>query len=204
MRIKRALTAGAAAVVVLTATAGCEDGADKAAPNPKGPVTVASSAPPSPPSGTTEQGFGGALPEAADTATLARYVDLFTSCKEVVPGESYDATDDGSDAAWGAEEAADPSWGIAERAVCRDFTYPIALLTVADMAKFQTAAKASGDRFAIGENIAVVPVGDEQIQALSHSELVFLTCEDDFAPPSGYRTEKALVDGCVLSDYWPS
>jgi hypothetical protein len=31
-----------------------------------------------------------------------------------------------------------------------------------------------------------------------------LTCDPDFSPPSGYRTEKALVDGCVLSDYFPS
>jgi hypothetical protein len=202
MRIKRALTVGAT-VVALTATAGCDDGEDKTS-GTKGPAQIPSSAPPSRPSGTTEQGFGGALPEAADIATLARYVDLFTSCKEVVPGEEYDADDDGSDAAWGAEEAADPAWGIEERAVCKDFSHPIALLTVSDMGKFQTAAKASGDRFAIGENIAVVPVGDEQIQALSNSELVFLTCEEDFAPPSGYRTEKALIDGCVLSDYWPT
>lgn len=204
MRIERALTVGAA-LVVLTAVAGCEEGDDRSSSTDR-PSTSSSPAPSGTPSaaGTTEQGFGGALPEAADTATLARYVDLFTSCKEVVPGAEYDAGDDGSDAAWGAEEAADPSWGIAERAVCKDFGHPIALLTVADMAKFQTAAKASGDRFAIGENIAVVPVGDEQIQALSNSELVFMTCEEDFAPPSGHRTEKALVDGCVLSDYWPS
>lgn len=88
--------------------------------------------------------------------------------------------------------------------MCKDFTYPIALLTVSDMTKFQTAAKANGDEFAIGENIAFVPVGDEQVEALSNSELVFLSCDPVFAPASGYRTEPALVDGCVLSDYRPS
>jgi hypothetical protein len=88
--------------------------------------------------------------------------------------------------------------------VCKDFRHPIALLTVSDMTKFQTRARASGDEFAIGENIAVVPVGDDQVEALSNSELVFLTCDADFSAPSGYRTEPALVDGCTLSDYWLS
>ncbi|POX52574.1 hypothetical protein C3489_17845 [Streptomyces sp. Ru71] len=136
--------------------------------------------------------------------TLARYVDLFTSCKEVQPGTQYDAAHDGSDAAWGAQEAADPAWGIRERAVCKDFEHPIALLLVSDMRKFQTAAKKNNDLFAVGKNYAVVPVGDDQIQALSPSGLAFLTCDPDFSPPSGHRTEKALVDGCVLSDYFPS
>ncbi|GGX40110.1 hypothetical protein [Streptomyces noursei] len=53
--------------------------------------------------------------------TLARQIDLFTSCKEVKPGTEYDAYHDGMDAAWGTQEAADPSWGIKERAVCKDF-----------------------------------------------------------------------------------
>ncbi|MFF8969040.1 hypothetical protein [Streptomyces sp. NPDC014995] len=214
MRIKRALTVGVT-LVALTAVVGCEDdgdgaaGTDKAAATPDRARTTApadgdTAGGDTAGGGTTEQGFGGALPEASDTATLARYVDLYTSCKEVRTGDEYDANHDGSDTAWGSEEAADPSWGVQERAVCKDFTYPIALLTVSDMTKFQTAAKASGDEFAIGENIAVVPVGDEQVEALSNSELVFLSCDPDFAPPSGYRTEPALVDGCVLSDYWPS
>jgi hypothetical protein len=144
------------------------------------------------------------LPEAADIATLARYVDLYTSCKEVQSGEDYDAGHDGDDTAWGEEEAADPAWGIEERAACKDFGHPIALLTVADMRKFETAAKQSGDVFAVGEDFAVVPVGDDQVSALSQSEMAFLSCDPDFDPPSGYRTEPALVDGCVLSDYYPS
>ncbi|ANZ14244.1 hypothetical protein SNOUR_04620 [Streptomyces noursei ATCC 11455] len=72
------------------------------------------------------------------------------------------------------------------------------------MRKFQTAVKKANAPFAIGKNYAVVPVGDDQIEALSPSGLAFLTCAPDFSPPSGHRTEKALVDGCVLSDYFPT
>ncbi|MFI6034216.1 hypothetical protein ACIBBD_08630 [Streptomyces sp. NPDC051315] len=220
MRIGRALTVGVT-LLTLTVVTGCggddgtttDNGAEAAATPDRARTTApaggdtagdGTTGGSSTAGGTTEQGFDGALPEASDIATLARYVDLFTSCKEVETGDAYDAGHDASDAAWGSQEAADASWGIGERAVCKDFTYPIALLTVSDMRTFQTAAKAAGDEFAVGENIAVVPVGDEQVEALSNSELVFLSCDPDFAPPSGYRTESALVDGCVLSDYWPA
>ncbi|WP_264933458.1 hypothetical protein [Streptomyces sp. A012304] len=212
MRIRRALTLGVT-LVALTAVTACDNDDADAADAPGEAVVTPDWARPTATEddttadgggngGVTEQGFDGALPEAADIESLARYVDLYTSCKEVQTGEDYDASHDSMDAAWGEEEAADPAWGIKERAACKDRTYPIALLTVSDMKKFQTMAKASGDKFAIGENIAVVPVGDTQVRALSHSELVFLTCDPDFSPPSGYRTEPALVDGCVLSDYW--
>ncbi|MFD7135270.1 hypothetical protein [Streptomyces sp. NPDC059894] len=209
MGIRRVLTVGIT-LVALTAVTGCEDD-DSAAADTTGATTAPSWARTTEPAtgsvsgaGTTEQGFDGALPEATDTTALARYVDLYTSCKEVETGDAYDAGHDGSATAWGTEEAADPAWGITDRAVCKDFTYPIALLTVSDMKKFETQAKASGDEFAVGENIVVVPVGDDQVEALSHSELAFFTCDEDFAPPSDYRTESALVDGCVLSDYWES
>lgn len=222
MHFKRAL-AVAATLVALTATAGCGGDGTSAATGgtPTGPVGGGSAAPAATAGATgtagsdgdgtvgsggtsTEQGFGGELPEASDMDALARHVDLFTSCKEVQPGPQYDAAHDGSDAAWGAQEASDPSWGIKERAVCTDLEHPIALLLISDMRAFQTAAKKSNDRFAVGRNYAVVPVGDDQVQALSPSGLAFLTCDPDFSAPSGHRTEKALVDGCVLSDYFPS
>ncbi|MGV9890884.1 hypothetical protein [Streptomyces sp. NPDC003395] len=223
MHFKRAL-AVAATLVALTATAGCGGDGTSAATGgtPTGPAGGGSAAPAATAGATgtagsdgdgtvssgggraTEQGFGGELPEASDMDALARHVDLFTSCKEVQPGPQYDAAHDGSDAAWGAQEASDPSWGIKERAVCKDLEHPIALLLISDMRAFQTAAKKSNDRFAVGRNYAVVPVGDDQVQALSPSGLAFLTCDPDFSAPSGHRTEKALVDGCVLSDYFPS
>ncbi|MEU5304162.1 hypothetical protein ACH4YO_14470 [Streptomyces noursei] len=226
MRSTRALAVGAA-LAALMASAGCDGKTDSAGPDGDGKSPTATAS--SPPSGdkaspgrpgssgsggnsgsssssgsTTEQGFSGALPEASDMDTLARQIDLFTSCKEVKPGTEYDASHDGTDAAWGTQEAADPSWGIKERAVCKDFRHPIALLLISDMRKFQTAAKKANAPFAIGKNYAVVPVGDDQIEALSPSGLAFLTCAPDFSPPSGHRTEKALVDGCVLSDYFPT
>ncbi|MFD5659381.1 hypothetical protein [Streptomyces hirsutus] len=72
------------------------------------------------------------------------------------------------------------------------------------MRRFQTAAKKNKDLFVICRNYAVVPVGDDQVEALSQSELAFLNCGLGFSPPSGHRTEKALVGGCVLSDYFPA
>lgn len=80
---------------------------------------------------------------------------------------------------------------------------PIALLVVPDMKKFQTAARSSGDEFLVGENFAVVPVGDEAIRSLQQSGLRFLTCDADLAVPSGFEKEPALVDGCVLTNYVP-
>ncbi|MEV0976158.1 hypothetical protein [Streptomyces sp. NPDC049915] len=191
--------------MALAATAGC-GGGTSAASGAEQAVPGSSSAGPAGAGGegATEQGFGGDLSEASDMDTLSRYIDVFTSCKDVVPGAEYDAGHGAEDTAWGTQEAADPSWGIKERAVCKDFRHPIALLLVSDMRKFQTAAKKNNDLSAIGRNYAVVPVGDDQIEALSPSGLAFLTCDPDFSPPSGHRTEKALVDGCVLSGYFPA
>ncbi|MFF6995400.1 hypothetical protein ACFY93_10630 [Streptomyces sp. NPDC008313] len=194
----------------MTVSAGCDDNDDSAghggssASRADGPASPAPAGEAGSGAGTTEQGFGGDLPEASDMDALARNVDLFTSCKDVQPGSEYDASHDDSAAAWGAREVADPSWGIKERAVCNDSRHPIALLLISDMRKFQTAAKKSGDLFAVGKNYAVVPVGDDQIEALSPSGLALLTCDPDFSPPSGHRTEDALVEGCVLSDYFPT
>ncbi|WP_329412080.1 hypothetical protein OG802_19080 [Streptomyces sp. NBC_00704] len=196
MRIKRALAIGAT-LVALTAAAGCgsDDDAEKA--------DGKSSATGTP--GGSEGGADSGLPKAADLASIAYYVNKYTPCLDLQTGDEYDADHDGDKAAWGADEAADPSWGVKERGVCSDESGdPIALLSVADMKKFQTAAKADNERLVVGEDFAVVAVGSRAAQGLQKSGLKFLTCDPAFSAPSGFEKRPGLVDGCVLSDYFPS
>ncbi|WP_333738606.1 hypothetical protein [Streptomyces sp. IBSBF 2806] len=196
MRIKRALAIGAT-LVALTAVAGC-GGEDDKKTDGKG---SADSTPGS--AGQTAASSG--LPKAADLASIAYYVNKYTPCLDLKTGAEYDANHDGDKAAWGAHEAADPSWGIKERGVCSDGSgAPIALLSVADMKKLQTAAKADDQQFLVGEDFALVPVGSQAIQGLQKSGLRFLTCDPGFSAPSGFEKRPALVEGCVLTDYFSS
>ncbi|MEU5280367.1 hypothetical protein AB0G87_28595 [Streptomyces asoensis] len=198
MRIKRALAIGAT-LVAFTAVAGCGGDDDKGDGGTGGKSPAASS------SGVTGQDAGGGLPKAADLASIAYYVNKHTSCLDLKTGADYDANHDGDRTAWGADEASDPAWGIKERGVCSDGAGdPLALLSLADMKKFQTAAKANNEQFLVGQDFAVVPVGDQAIQELQKSELLFLTCDPDFSAPSGFQKSPGLVDGCVLSNYFSS
>jgi hypothetical protein len=74
------------------------------------------------------------------------------------------------------------------------------------MKKFQTELKkgAPAEGFLIGMDFAVVPGGDETIRDLKASDLKYMTCDPEFKMPSGYKSEPALVDGCVLTDYFPA
>ncbi|MGW0946079.1 hypothetical protein ACWD4O_26570 [Streptomyces sp. NPDC002623] len=196
MRIKRALAIGAT-LVALTAVGACGGGDDK--DKSGGDEKSSASA------GSTEQAAGSSLPKASDMASIAYYLNKYTPCLDLSTGKEYDANHDSENSAWGADEAADPSWGIKERGVCTDESgHPIALLSVEDMEKFQTAVKKDGSEFLVGQDFAVVPVGDTARQGLQKSELRFLTCDADFSAPSGFTKEAAAVDGCVLSDYFPS
>lgn len=199
MRTKRALAI--TAVLVALAATGCGSDDDKGTGGGAGTSTAGGSA-----GSAGSAGSGDSkLPEAADMASVAAYLNNYTSCQNMQTGDRYDSNHEGSNDSWGVEEASDPSWGIKERAVCTDASgHPIALLTVPDMKKFQTAAKRDDVEFLVGQDFAVVPVGDEAVRDLTKSELMFLTCDRDFTAPSGYTKEPALVDGCVLSDYVPS
>ncbi|MFI7242201.1 hypothetical protein [Streptomyces qinglanensis] len=149
-------------------------------------------------------GQPGALPRAGNTASIAAYLNSYVSCGSATPGPQYDASE--APAAWGREEAADESWAIAQRGVCRDGNgRPIALLAVDDMKKFQTAARRDGGGgFLVGQDFAVVPVGDSTIRRLEPSPLMFLNCEPDFTVPDGYTKQPGRVDGCVVTDYLPA
>ncbi|MFF3847086.1 hypothetical protein [Streptomyces sp. NPDC002328] len=197
MRTKRAF-ATAATLVALTTAVGCgseDDGGT--AGDGKSTAGGGNS------TSSSGQGATSTLPEAADMASIAYYLNKYTACLDLTTGDKYDAGHDSQDSAWGSDEAEDPSWGIKERGVCSDQGgRPVALLSVADMKTFQTAVKKDGSKFLVGQDFAVVPVGDRTIQELQKSELRFLTCDPDFSAPSGFTKEAAAVDGCVLSDYF--
>ncbi|MGQ4329255.1 hypothetical protein [Streptomyces hayashii] len=200
MRLGTALTTGVTLVALLTlgACGSGEDGGDDATAAPTAASTGTTGDNPADPTGPT--GSGG-LPRASDPESVANYVNRYTPCQDVATGEAYDTGNDGD--AWGTDESQDPAWAIEERAVCTDDSgRPIALLTVPDMKKFQATAKASGDKFLVGENFAVVPVANQAIRSLQRSGLRFLACDADLAVPSGFERKPALVDGCVLTDHF--
>jgi len=206
MRNRRALTIGVA-LIALGALGACQngDGDGRAAADSSSSSSSSSShdAGSGAGAGSAEgQPAAGDLPQAADMASIVYYLDKYTECLDLMTGEDYS----GGGTAWGEEEAADPSWGITQRAVCQDGdSRPIALLSVPDMKKFQTAALKDGHAsFDVGQDFAVVPVGDDTIRELEPSDLAFLTCDPDFTVPSGYRTKPGAVEGCVLTDYVPS
>ncbi|MGW2614712.1 hypothetical protein [Streptomyces sp. NPDC001500] len=206
MRLSRALALGVT-LVALTAVGACGSGEDGGDDATTATATATAGNDGSGSGSPTAPATPGGLPEAPDTASVAAYLNRYTPCQDVMTGGDYDAGRDGDSAddgtAWGTDEAEDPAWAIEERAVCTDESgRPIALLVVADMKKFQTAAKASGDNFLLGEDFAVVPVGAEAIQGLRQSGLRFLTCDADLAVPSGFEKKAALVDGCVLTDHF--
>lgn len=157
--------------------------------------------------GTGTGASASGLPQAKDMAAAVAYVSTYTTCAGLKPGDSYDNAHSGEEnEAWSPESAAEEaSYGIKERAVCEDASgHAITLLLTPDMRTFQAAAKNHHEKFAVGQDFAVVPVGDEAVQALSRSQLKFLSCDPDFTVPSGYTKEPASVDGCVLSTYFPS
>ncbi|MFF1445502.1 hypothetical protein [Streptomyces sp. NPDC058295] len=200
MRLSRSLATGAATLALLAALSGCGSDSESGSESGSGAKTGADSVVGSG-DGSGQTATGG-LPRASDTESIASYLNRYTPCGSVATGDEYDDGHDGD--AWGTDESEDPAWGIEERAVCTDGAErPITLLTVPDMQKFQIAAKASGDEFLVGEDFAVVPVGDEAIRGLQQSALRFLTCDADLVVPSGFEKEPALVDGCVLTNYVP-
>ncbi|WP_063746283.1 hypothetical protein [Streptomyces prunicolor] len=146
-----------------------------------------------------------ALPSASGMASIASFVNRHTACREFTSGQKYDAS--GRNTAWGRAEVRDPSWGIAERAVCEDtFADAIALLAVPNMKTFEAAVREKDGHadFLVGRDFAVVPVNDRTFRDLTGSGLKFLTCDPNFSVPSGFSTRPALAHGCVLSNYAPA
>ncbi|MEU5146994.1 hypothetical protein AB0G42_07305 [Streptomyces yangpuensis] len=114
-------------------------------------------------------------------------------------------------------------WGVTGRALCgepagaqraRNLSW---LDTVGDMKLLQTRAKAAqladykddgklrqtASRLLVGQNIAVETNSPSSRHGLYQLQFLYLNCIPGFSAPSGYRLEKSLVEGCVLTNYEP-
>ncbi|MFK0237220.1 hypothetical protein [Streptomyces vinaceus] len=114
-------------------------------------------------------------------------------------------------------------WGITGRALCgqpagAQRAVNLSWLdTVGDMKKLQTKAKAAQQAdlkddgklkatvstLLVGENIAVETNDPSARFGLYQLQFLYLNCVPGFSAPSGYRLEKAQVEGCVLTNYEP-
>lgn len=196
MRLRSMVAAGVA-VLALTAVSGCGDdggGDEGGADDGWGYGQSAGS------------GGGGRLmdtetegrPSAATTAEIETFVSGRTTCTDLhMQARDYDDEDNPE------AEAAGELWGISERAICYDETRNgVTLMSVNDMKSFQTQAKkrASDGYYLLGEDFAVTG-GPTTRANLRQSGLLALVCDPEVQIPSGYTKEKALVDGCTLTDF---
>ncbi|WP_418960652.1 hypothetical protein [Streptomyces tritici] len=190
MHLKRTLAATAAALAALCLVTACEenDGATDAAGLP-----------------TASPGAAAATLEEAQT-----YVRRYASCERL-------STDPKDHRLPLTEFTAPGKWSVTERGVCSDRVEhgEIVLYRFTDPKAFQQGYKdrvlakiAAGDsdyglfsRVLVGEGFAVTPTSTKTALKLSRSDLRVLTCNPTASVPDGYKREKALVEGCVLSDF---
>ncbi|MFF7357604.1 hypothetical protein ACFZA1_34020 [Streptomyces filipinensis] len=108
--------------------------------------------------------------------------------------------------------ATNKSFSIKDRATCYGesaIDTVRKMMLIDDMATFQAAYKkyqrSDGDtatRYFVGQNFAVQLNGrSNEEEALVRAGTLGINCSPNFVPPGGYRSEPALVDGCVLTDY---
>lgn len=188
MRIQRILVS-TAALTCLAVLPACKGGTEAAQP----------ATPTASPSGV-----GGSLAEAQ------RYLRQFTSCEDLSA-----RPDDPRLAA--ADVPGAGQWSVRELGVCSDRPEKgdVRLAVPADMKAFQAGYKkyvmdkiAGGDgsyglesRVLVGRGFVAVPTRTRTAVALVRSDLRVLTCNPTAAVPEGYKREKALVEGCILSDF---
>ncbi|WP_322984285.1 hypothetical protein [Streptomyces sp. S584] len=94
-------------------------------------------------------------------------------------------------------------WGIKERGVCwGDDRNGVTLMSVDDMKSFQTQAQKHEQDgwYLLGEDF-VVTGGSTTRADLKGSGILAFVCDPEDPIPSGYKQEKALVDGCTLTDF---
>jgi hypothetical protein len=188
MRIKSLLASATAVAALLTLTACGDDGeANESAP-------------------ANGAGFEG-LPRADTMAGAARIVNMHTECQVRPLLDSYDGSDGDPAAAY------NEAYSVTERGYC-DSRGRTRIFMIKDAKAFQTAYKAEVDKKNGGGNRDTGPVigqdfatGSEDADVMvsmvaPHTGLMVLNCHPDFDPPSGYRKEPALVEGCVLTDHF--
>lgn len=189
MRVRHTLAACAAAVA-LTVASGCgsdQEGRSSA----DGDGLSAGSG------GRLMDGGTEGRPSAATMADVEAFVSRYTTCTDLhMQDEDYE------DAVLPNPEEAGIAWGIEERAVCFNLKRnSVRLMTITDMKSFQTRAKEHGGGYLLGEDFAVASGTSATRNDLEDSGLLDLHCDPDTPIPSGYRKEKALVDGCTLTDF---
>ncbi|GHB64092.1 hypothetical protein GCM10010347_37640 [Streptomyces cirratus] len=193
MRLQRTLAA-TALLAALPSLAACQGD----------PAPPAGRAGASPSPSVARPSAGGSIIEAQ------QYVRQFTSCEDL-SGEPDDPRLPTS------EFTRVGQWSVTQRGVCSDRPAhgELVFYVASDMKEFQERYKqkvmdaikggdgASGlnSRVFVGKGYVVTPTQTKSALALARSDLRILTCNPTFAVPKGYKKEKALVEGCVLSDF---
>ncbi|MCX5376286.1 hypothetical protein [Streptomyces sp. NBC_00091] len=203
MRLQRILAATAALAALTTLATACEDPAKPGPPAASPTATATASAQASPAAGSAPATLAGAQ----------AHVQKYTSCENL----STDPNDRRV-ALSGFIGAGD--WSITERGVCTDKKAPgeIVLFLTPDMKAFQQAAKdhatkliAEGredyglaSRMVVGKTFALTALKTRTAVSLvdpPNSDLRILSCNPNVYVPEGFKKEKALVEGCILTDY---
>ncbi|AZM90798.1 MULTISPECIES: hypothetical protein [Streptomyces] len=208
MRLQRIFAATATLAALTTLSTACED------PAKAGPPAAKPSASPAASTAPTAGAPAQASPTAAGAApaTLAEaqaYVRKYTSCEDLSTGPA-DRVNLAGYAPVGA-------WSVTERGICSDTKEQdeIVLSMVSDMKAHQQAYKdhitkrldegywdaGLYDPYLVGKSFVATARKTGTGLALVKSDLRVLVCNPDFTVPEGYKKEKALVDGCVLTDF---
>ncbi|WP_051774344.1 hypothetical protein [Streptomyces sp. NRRL S-237] len=206
MRLQRISAATAALAALTTLATACEDSPKPGPPAASPSASARGAAPDSP----TAAGAGAA---PATLAGAQAHVQQYTSCENL----STDPNDSRVPLS-GFIGAGD--WGITERGVCTDKKArgETVLFLTPDMKAFQQAAKdnaakllAEGrddtdlaSRTVVGKTFALTALKTATAVSLvdpPNSDLRILSCNPDVFVPEGFKKEKALVEGCFLTDY---
>ncbi|MER7825565.1 hypothetical protein ABTX85_23740 [Streptomyces sp. NPDC096097] len=204
MRLQRISAATATLAALTTLATACEDPKKNGTPAQSPAAAATASGQASPPA---------AGPAPATPAGAQAHVQQYTSCENL----STDPNDSRVPLS-GFIGAGD--WGITERGVCTDKKArgEIVLFLTPDMKAFQQAAKdhaakllaeGRGDtdlasRTVVGKTFALTALKTATAVSLvdpPNSDLRILSCNPDIFVPEGFKKEKALVEGCFLTDY---
>ncbi|MCX5194755.1 hypothetical protein OOK31_12745 [Streptomyces sp. NBC_00249] len=207
MRLQRIFAATAALASLTALATACEDPAKAGPPATAPTATPGATAEASPAAQASPAGKGAA---PASLAEAQAYVQKYTSCENL----STDPNDSRVNLAGYIPVG---TWSVTERGICSDKNEhgEIVFDMVSDMKAHQQAYKdriaqrlAEGywdaglyDQIVVGKSFALTATKTGTTLALVKSDLRVLVCNPDFAVPEGYKKEKALVDGCVLTDF---
>ncbi|MEU9717080.1 hypothetical protein [Streptomyces sp. NPDC047976] len=209
MRLQRIFTATAALAALTTLATACEDSAKPAKPAASPAASPSATAAASASASPTAAGTGtGAAP--ATLAEAQAYLRKYTSCEDL----SSDPNDSRVNLT-GYNPVG--TSGITARGVCTDEKAQgeIVIHMISDMKANQQAEKdhvtkrldegywdaGLYDPVFYGKTFTAFSRKTETALALAKSDLRALVCNPDFTVPEGYKKEKALVDGCVLTDF---